>query len=170
MLSLTGHREAVSGLQWLDNNTLLSCSWDHTIKVWDLALEGMKSEFTGNKSFFDVSFSPLSGLILTCSADKNIRLYDPRASQGAIVKQTYLGHTQWVQSVAWSKTHEHLFISGAYDNQVKLWDSRSSKAPIYDLHGHEDKVMAVDWSNPEYIVSGGSDNSVRVFKSKKINQ
>lgn len=51
----------------------------------------------------------------------------------------------------------------------KLYSFYSSKAPIYDLQGHEDKVMAVDWSNPEYIVSGGADNSVRVFKSKKIN-
>ena len=46
----------------------------------------------------------------------------------------------------------------------------SPKAPIYDLQGHEDKVMDVDWSNPEFIVSGGADNSVRVFKSKKIDQ
>lgn len=43
----------------------------------------------------------------------------------------------------------------------------SPKAPLYDLLGHEDKVHDCDWSNPKYMVSGGSDNSVRVFKSKK---
>lgn len=46
----------------------------------------------------------------------------------------------------------------------------SSKAPLYDLIGHEDKVHDCDWSNPKYMVSGGSDNTVRVFKSKKANQ
>lgn len=65
-------------------------------------------------------------------------------------------------------TEEFVFISGAYDKQVKLWDYRSTKAPLFDLSGHEDKVMAVDWSNPKYILSGGSDNSVRIFKSKKV--
>lgn len=45
---------------------------------------------------------------------------------------------------------------------------RSFKAPLYDLVGHEDKVMAVDWTNSKYILSGGSDNSVRIFKSKKF--
>lgn len=44
---------------------------------------------------------------------------------------------------------------------------RSPKAPLFDLIGHEDKVHDVDWSNPKYMVSGGADNSVRIFKSKK---
>lgn len=45
-------------------------------------------------------------------------------SEGAIVKNTYLGHSQWVQTVRWSNTEDYLFISGAYDNDVKLWDFR----------------------------------------------
>lgn len=78
-----------------------------------------------------------------------------------------------------------MFLSGSYDNQVKLWDHRrynssqlrvflewlfglfSPKAPLYDLLGHDDKVLDVDWSNPKFMVSGGSDNTVRIFKSKK---
>jgi ribosome biogenesis protein len=81
-----------------------------------------------------------------------------------------LGHSQWISSARWSKTEDNLFISGSYDNQVKMWDMRSFKAPLYDLMGHEDKVMAVDWTNPKYILSGGSDNSVRIFKSKKFSE
>lgn len=45
--------------------------------------------------------------------------------------------------------------------------SYSPKAPLYDLMGHEDKVHDCDWSNPKYMISGGSDNTVRIFKSKK---
>jgi ribosome biogenesis protein len=167
-MTLEGHREAVSSVQWIDNSTVISSSWDHTIKIWDLNVKAIKSEIPGNKSFFDISYSNLNGMILATSADKNIRLFDPKSNQGAIVKSTFLGHSQWVQSVAWSKTEEFLFISGAYDKQVKLWDSRSPKASLYDLVGHEDKVLAVDWSNPKYMLSGGSDNSLRIFKSKKV--
>lgn len=166
--TLEGHREAISSVQWIDSSTVISASWDHTIKVWDLNVKAIKSEIPGNKSFFGVSYSNLNGMIIATSADKNIRLFDPRSNHGAIVKSTFLGHSQWVQSVAWSKTEEFLFISGAYDKQVKLWDCRSPKAALYDLVGHEDKVMAVDWSNPKYMLSGGSDNSLRIFKSKKV--
>ncbi|CAD7078840.1 unnamed protein product [Hermetia illucens] len=167
IMTLQGHRECVSSVQWMDQTTLLTSSWDHTMKIWDLNLEGVKSEITGNKSFFDASYSKLNGLIITASPDKNLRLYDPRSNQGAIVKNTYLGHSQWVQSVTWAPHDEFMFLSGSYDNQVKLWDHRSPKAPLYDLLGHDDKVLDVDWSNPKFMVSGGSDNTVRIFKSKK---
>lgn len=43
----------------------------------------------------------------------------------SVVISTFLGHQQWVQAVDWSLTEEHLFISGSYDNQLKLWDYRS---------------------------------------------
>lgn len=81
ILTLQGHREAVSGVQWINEESLLTSSWDHTLKIWDLAMEGVKSEISGNKSFFDISFSQLNGLIITASADKNLRLYDPRSQR-----------------------------------------------------------------------------------------
>lgn len=80
-MTLQGHRECVSSVQWMDQTTLLTSSWDHTMKIWDLNLEGVKSEITGNKSFFDASYSKLNGLIITASPDKNLRLYDPRSNR-----------------------------------------------------------------------------------------
>lgn len=42
----------------------------------------------------------------------------------------------------------------------------SPKAPLFNLEGHDDKVMCCDWSNPRYMVSGGADKTVRIFKSR----
>lgn len=123
-MTLQGHRECVSGVQWIDDDTILTGSWDHTMKIWDLNLEGIKTEITGNKSFFDVSYSRLNNLIITASADKNLRIYDPRLKGANVIRNTYFGHTKWIQTVTWSQEDEFLFVSGSYDNQVKLWDHR----------------------------------------------
>ncbi|XP_065338510.1 ribosome biogenesis protein WDR12 homolog isoform X2 [Cloeon dipterum] len=166
LMNFEGHKEAVSAVQWSEDGEMISASWDHTIKVWDAELGGIKSEIVGNKSFFDLHWSPLTRTALTASADRHVRLYDPRSTEGALVKCTFTSHTEWVQTVRWSSNLEYHFISGSYDKQVKLWDTRSPKAPLFDLSGHQDKVLCCDWSNPEYIISGGADSSLRVFKSK----
>lgn len=43
----------------------------------------------------------------------------------------------------------------------------SPKAPLFDLSGHEKQILCCDWSNPKYMMSGGADNNVNIFKSKK---
>lgn len=185
--TLSGHKETISAIDWIDNYVVCSVSMDHTIKLWDaevcfliiclcyyfiryfLQLCGIKSEIIGQKAFLSASWSPLNNTILASSADRHIRLYDPRSNEGAICKTTFTSHTMWVSSVMWSKYDEHLFISGGYDSAVKLWDNRSPKAPLYNLQGHKGQVLAVDWSNSKYLVSGGSDNSVHIFKNKHMN-
>ncbi|CAG9561978.1 unnamed protein product [Danaus chrysippus] len=167
--TLKGHREAVSGIKWMDFNTVVSSGWDHLIKIWDCELGGLKQEIAGNKAFFDLDWSPLNNNIITASADRHIRLYDPRSTD-SIVRTTYTSHNGWVQSVRWSTTKDTLFLSAGYDGQVKLWETRSPKTPLYDLSGHEDKVLCCDWSNPALLISGSCDNTLRIFKSKHALQ
>ena len=63
----------------------------------------------------------------------------------------------------WSRKDEFHFVTGSYDHMVKLWDIRSLKSSLYDLQGHEDKVLCVDWSTNQLILSGGADNSLKMF-------
>ena len=40
----------------------------------------------------------------------------------------------------------------------------SPDAPLFDLGGHTDRILAVDWSNPDFLMCGGVDNHLRIFK------
>ncbi|XP_037070414.1 ribosome biogenesis protein WDR12 homolog [Pollicipes pollicipes] len=162
-LTLSDHKQGVSSLSWLSPSELASASWDHTIKIWDVELGGMKSQLAGNKAFFSISVSKVHHTLLAASADHYVKLYDPRSSEGSIVKNMYSSHKGWVTDVCWSTTREHEFVSSGQDMMVKHWDARGTKAPLYDLQGHTDKVLCCDWSSPERIVSGGADNAVKVF-------
>lgn len=163
LITLAGHTESIGGVAWTGAGEVTTASWDHSLRVWDAEIGGVKGQAVGNCAFFCVSWSPLHRALLTGCADRHIRLYDPRDVEGSIVKQKFTSHTKWVPSVRWSTTAEHLFVSGGYDNFIKVWDVRSPRAPLYDLTGHEDKVLAVDWSNAKYVASGGADCTSKIF-------
>nr|ACO15664.1 WD repeat-containing protein 12 [Caligus clemensi] len=163
LLTLAGHKEAVSSLAFASEDTLLSASWDHTIKLWDLSISGMKSELVGNKSFFDISFKDNN--VLAASADRFARIYDARSKASSIVSSTFTSHSGWVTSVDWCRDRDYFFVSGSHDKVVKMWDSRSFKTPLYDLSGHSERVLAVNWANRKFVISGGADNDMKVFLS-----
>lgn len=167
IITMSGHKEAITGCAWIkaDNSIakIATCSMDNTIRLWDVEVGDSTQTLTGNKAFLSVSYSPLNHCLITGSCDRHIRLWDPRTSEGSLVRQIYSSHQSWVSSVDWSQANPHLFISGSYDNVVKQWDVRSSNAPLYDLIGHEDKVLCVNWSTDQYMVSGGADNHLKIF-------
>lgn len=165
LVTLDGHSESVGGVAWTGGGggEVATASWDHTLRVWDVELGGVKGQVVGNCAFFCVSWSPLARTLLAGCADRHIRMYDPRLTEGSVVQQKFTSHTKWVPSVRWSTTSPNLFVSGGHDNLIKVWDVRSPKAPLYDLTGHDDKVLAVDWTHPGYVVSGGADCTTKVF-------
>ncbi|XP_035206556.1 ribosome biogenesis protein WDR12 homolog [Stegodyphus dumicola] len=166
LMTLSGHTDGISGVQWIDTNEVSTCGLDCTLRIWDVELGGLKSQLNGSKAFLGIAYSPISRLIISGSSDRHIRLWDPRAKDGTLVKSVYSSHKLWVTSVAWSPVAEHQFVSGSMDCLTKLWDIRSPKAPLFDISGHEDKIFAVDWSVKDYIVSGGADNYIKLYKFK----
>ncbi|XP_003747633.1 ribosome biogenesis protein WDR12 homolog [Galendromus occidentalis] len=164
LVSLANHTEAVTGLRFTTPSEMITCAMDCTMKVWDIAVGGFTNNLLGSKPFLDLSYSALNNLVLSANADRHVRLWDTRSKEGSVVKSNFTSHTGWVSSVCWSPSIENQFISASYDNILKLWDLRSAKAPLYDMEGHEDKILCCDWSLEELMVSGAADNKLKIFR------
>lgn len=169
IMTLTGHQESVTGVRWLKDsgefNTVATCSMDGTVCFWDVEVGECKRRVLASKPLLGIDFSSENNLILAASCDRHVRVWDSRAPDNATAKTVYTSHSAWVSSVSFGHNQNN-FISGGYDNLVKLWDLRSPKASLYDLIGHHDKVMAVNWKNPSYVFSGSADSTLKVFASK----
>ncbi|KAH7645716.1 ribosome biosis protein wdr12-like protein [Dermatophagoides farinae] len=164
-ITLEGHKESISSCVWMNEQvpTVLTVSLDQTMKIWDIEVGEQKQSFSSSKSFLDVAYCPSTGHIITASCDRHIRVWDLRQNQGSLIKNVYSSHDAWVSSVDWSSINTNLFVSASYDSTAKQWDIRSPSAPLYDLLGHQDKIMSINWSNEHFIVSGGADSQIKIF-------
>ena len=94
--------------------------------------------------------------VLSCSADKTVRLWDMRTSKCERIME---GHTDSVYSVDMDG-HCRTAVSGSGDKTVKLWDLGSGRC-IDTYEGHTDLVrdVAMHESGSSFL-SYGHDNIV----------
>ncbi|KAF2348147.1 WD repeat WDR12/Ytm1, partial [Trinorchestia longiramus] len=161
--TLSNHTQSVSGLVWPTLRTLASCSWDNSVRLWDVEAQIATGHFVGPCASISLDSSPFNNTILFTSMDSRIRLLDPRSGDGMVLEKTFQHHKRWANSVKWSPSNEYHFASGGFDNVVKLWDVRSCRSPLFEMMSHDDKVLAIDWSAPGVLFSGSADCNVKVF-------
>ncbi len=79
---------------------------------------------------------------------------------------TYLGHSDVVNTVAWSPQDGGTYIaSGSKDRSVEVWFSGSGTPARTTYAGHDDTVNAVAWSpDGKTIASASNDKTVQVWK------
>jgi eukaryotic-like serine/threonine-protein kinase len=77
--TLRGHASEVWSVAFSpDGKTLATASWDHTVKLWDLATKRLLTTLTNHGDTVNsVAFSPDGRTLATASSDHWVRLFDP---------------------------------------------------------------------------------------------
>lgn len=164
--TLRSHSQAVSGISTSsDGKRLFSCSWDHSIKEWDVEKQDCITTWVGSKVITSIDVGKVgtsNHLVASSHPDGKIRLWDSRTQSEALGNFTnQSGQKNWISCVKWHPTSENLFTSSDYDGSVKVWDMRAN-IPIGSTQAHEGKALCVDWlknsdDNTCKVISGGSD-------------
>jgi U3 small nucleolar RNA-associated protein 12 len=139
---------------------------DNTVKVFFADSLKLFLNLYGHKLpvlSMDISFD--SKLIVTCSADKNVRLWGLDfgdchkaffAHQDSILQVAFVPHNQ--------DGNGHNFFSSSKDRMIKYWDGDKFEQ-IQKLDGHHGEIWAIAVSRAgEFLVSASHDKSIRVWE------
>jgi WD40 repeat protein len=162
--TLKGHSAGVFSIAFSPDNTMLaSGSFDKTIKLWNIN-DDKSGKYRGYSHGHSQVYShghsqvySFHGHSQVYSAHEYSQLY----SHGYPLR-TLLGHTQEVQSVAFSPDGQTL-ASGSTDGTVKLWQVSTGKA-LRTLSGHNDSVWSVAIApDGQTLASGSWDRTVKLW-------
>lgn len=180
-----GHNQTVTCLQFGQKSrhpfTLISGSWDCTLRVWDIAAASCVCNFPVGRAVTSVSISPgMPSQMATSHEDGHVSIWDVRAAphatiQGALALDSAAGlplasaqalHRRLASQVVWCPEDAFRIASVGHDGQLCILDPRSPKMPLQTLRAGGGstrspvKLLCASWLGRDEIAAGGSDGKV----------
>lgn len=148
-----------------DGQTLVSGSYDATIKVWNLRTGQLLRTLSGHSSQVSaVAISPDGKFVISGSEDKTIKVWNLHKGQSL---RTLSDHSEIVWSIAISPDGQ-TFASGGGDRVINVWRLRTGQL-LCCLQGHSDSVSGVTISfDGHVLVSSGFDKTIKIWEKSSM--
>ena len=167
-------KSRVAGAVWgVGTNTAYSAGWDGNVRQWDVETGAASSTKTSDKVVLCLdTLVDVPDTVVTGQMDRSAALWDMRAPATNISLSFAGAHAGPICAVRRHPTSSHLFLTGAHDGQVKLWDTRSNHVALFSLvRPSKSKVLTLDWdSTGQTVVAGGEDCKLTVHRGQGIGR
>ncbi len=120
VLTFPDHQNGVYGLSVKPDGKIgASGGEDNQVRFWNATGDGKQIRAAGGhgKTVWKVIWHPTKPLLVSCSADMSVRVWNPDNGQAV---RTLSGHTDWVYALALSPDG-NLVASGAWNGEVRVW-------------------------------------------------
>lgn len=156
----SGHTNGSGSLVFSsDNNTLVSSSWDGTIRFWNVGTSSLRLTIEGHFNFRGIALSPNSNLIATAN-ERNVFLWN--AWNGRFNK-VFTGERR-IRDLIYSPDGQTLALA-TDDRQVQLLNARTGQVKrTLSWEGNSAELIAFS-PNSNTLASGSWDGTIRVWNA-----
>jgi len=152
--TLTGHQRPICGIL-MHEGRLFSCSWDRTIKIWDLKSGMVLQTLTGHQ-YVVMQILMHGDQLISSSGDDTIKIWDLKS--GKELQTLTVGH----QGSRLGKilVYGNLLIFTLGDCTIKIWDLKSRKE-LQTLTGHAKEIRKILMDGGKLI--SASDDCTKIW-------
>jgi WD40 repeat protein len=154
--TLEGHSYSVTAVTLsADSQTIVSGSFDKTIKVWESDFGDCLRTLEGHSSsVISVAVSADGRTVISGSSDNTIKVWDINSGD---CLRTLNGHSEAVSAVALS-TDGLTLVSGSADKTIKIWDLKNFALKASFVA--DAAVGAVNLANTDCIIAGDQGGQI----------
>jgi hypothetical protein len=158
--TLLAHTDWVRCLSFTpDNKTLISGSFDQSIKLWNMADGKMLHDLQDHhKGVFALAVSADGKTLASGSWDETIKLWNINSGQ---LISNLSGHSASVRSLVTSPDNQ-LLVSGSFDNTVRVWQLSTGDLVKTMMHKEPIAAIAINHTG-QILASTGDDGLVKLW-------
>ncbi|KRX46517.1 TP53-regulating kinase [Trichinella murrelli] len=157
--TMIGHTDAVRCLQ-MDDEKIISGSYDKTLRTWDLKTGQQSATFSGHEGeVLCLQFDRRK--LISGSSDRSIRIWDLRTQIAGMIL-----HNVHAKAVTCLQFNETQIVSASFDCTIKVWDVRTGRCfrtiNWKENEGHTGVVRCLQADRWRFV-SGADDKTLKVW-------
>jgi COMPASS component SWD3 len=156
----TSHTDWVFSLDQIDNDTMVSGSFDNTIRIWKISTGETLKVIPLSLYVYAVRVFSIEYKQIVCgleSFSNNLQIYN---YETGVLARTFIGHTSTVRSI--EILSEQFMASGGWDQNIIIWDL-SSYSIKYNLMGHTNGVYCIKRLSSNLLASGDFNGLIIIW-------
>lgn len=162
------HSSLVSSLCLTKDNRLASCSYDTTIKIFNLSTFQNEISIEGHTKSVNYISLLLNGNLISSSSDKTIKIWEIKKLKYKCI-QTLKEHNDSVRKAIQLSSNK--IGSCSRDKTIKIWGGFSSYSCLKTLKEHKAYVKEIiEIENSTDIISGDFDGTIIFWKDFQVEK
>lgn len=158
----TAHSAVVTGISISqDDQTLVSSSWDSTVKIWNISAATNVATFSlhgGDVNAVEIALD--NETVLSASADDTVKVWKMTNVEKEFI--SFRQHYACVFCVLCAKNGQHAFSGGA-DDEVLMWSIVEDGQICRRFSGHKQWVRCLALSFDGSTLASGSGSTIRIW-------
>jgi WD40 repeat protein len=154
--TFTGHTSFVFGLEWINEDTIASGSYDSTIKIWSLSTGQTQRTINAGSSVLSLVLMSNQIHLAAGLENGNINIFN---INDASLVVTIRAHTYDVYDVALIGSY---LMSSSNNAEIKIWNL-TTYTNKYNLTGHSSGIRSLKRISSTLLASGSYDRTIKLW-------
>ncbi len=162
IMQFTGHTTTVYSVAFAPSeNYILTASWDHTARLWDVQSGQTIRTFANHlDKIWTAALSPDGKYLLTGSNDKTARLWNADPTHET---RTIHGHSGRILSLAFFPNSESL-LSTSVDGSIRIWDTNTLEGGELESSKKLLSPVATISAKGQWLAARSTDNQLVIWE------